>query len=51
MFNDSYYSLIWWMDVRYNFVYIFKTIFLAIYLSGDSNIMSHPLKMFWNIGE
>ncbi len=26
---------IWWMEVRYNFVYVFMTIFDAIFLSGE----------------
>ncbi len=35
-----------WMDVKYNFVYIFMTIIGAIVLSGESNLMSDLLKMF-----
>ncbi len=35
-----------WMDVRYNFMYIFMTISGAIFLSGESNLMSDLLKMF-----
>ncbi len=32
---------IWWMDVRYNFVYILITIFDGTFLSGKSNLISY----------
>ncbi len=35
-----------WIDVKYNFVYILPTIFGAIFLSGESNVLSVLLKMF-----
>ncbi len=41
---------IWWMDIRYNFMYILY-IFDATSLFDESNLMSELLKMFKNIGD